>query len=237
MQTESSTHSGVAPLTEKSPFTDVTFNSVEDAAAAHAAYIQGQFDNCDTVIRQYQREIEATTKRQREILEKTRVDREAREKASFDVSDAENALKRANALCEAEDAVSNQDHHLSVYDDCVMSLDHLNDVEKTDSSLSNAQIQRRSAVDELAAKQKCLTDISERLQLDHAQAAPLLGKIYDLLESKESEEKNQRTLTILSRLIRMGPKLVEFLEEVLGDSDIDEWTEEKLRQVEEAVVL
>jgi hypothetical protein len=70
-----------------------------------------------------------------------------------------------------------------------------------------------------------------------AQAEPLLSKIYDLCESKETEEKNQRTLTILNRLIQMGPKLVEFLEEVLGDKDINEWTEERLRQVEQANVL
>ncbi|KAF4997986.1 hypothetical protein FGRMN_3506 [Fusarium graminum] len=211
MQTDSSAHAGNTPLAEESPFLDVTFKSLQDAQAAYAAYIKGQLDNCDTNIRQSQREIETTTQRQKEVCESTRANVIAREKASSDVTDAERALKRANALCAAEEMV--------------------------EGGHSGALIQRLSAAANLAAKEKCLADISEKLQIDHAEAAPLLSKVYDLCESKESEEKNRRTLAILSRLIRMGPKLVEFLEEVLGDRDIDEWTEEKLRQVEEAVVL
>ncbi|KAF5656547.1 hypothetical protein FHETE_10947 [Fusarium heterosporum] len=237
MQTESPAHSGNPLLAEESPFLDVTFKSLEDAQAAYAAYIKGQLDNCDNNIRRSQREIEATTQRQKEICESTRVNAVAREKASSGVSDAEKALKRANALCAAEDAVLSQVRHICATHGSVIPLDDLNEAQMGAGGRSEAQMQRLSAAADLAAKEKCLAEITEKLQVDHAEAAPLLSKVYDLCASKETEEKNQRTLTILSRLICMGPKLVEFLEEVLGDRDINEWTEEKLRQVEEAIVL
>jgi hypothetical protein len=107
----------------------------------------------------------------------------------------------------------------------------------SNSHNSEAQLQKQAAAANLDAKKKSLADICNKLQIAEAQAAPLLSKIYDLCETEESEKKNQRTLTILNRLIQMGPKLVDFLEEVLGDKDINEWTKEKLRQVEQANVL
>ncbi|SPJ85373.1 uncharacterized protein FTOL_11154 [Fusarium torulosum] len=224
-----------SPSVGESPFVD--FKSLEDAQAAYAAYMKDQMDKSKATIHRSRADIDTARQKHKELLESTRVNNAAKEKAISDASDAQNALQRANALCAAEDEVLEQVRRISANHPSVISDDALLGIVTSNSRNSEAQLQKQAAAADLEAKKKCLADTCNKLQMAEAQAAPLLSKIYDLCESKETEEKNQRTLTILSRLIQMGPKLVEFLEEVLGDKDINEWTEERLRQVEQVNVV
>ncbi|WZH49652.1 hypothetical protein QYS62_010857 [Fusarium acuminatum] len=225
------------PSVGGSHFLDVTFKSLEDAQAAYAAFTKDQMDKSKATIHRSRTDIETTRQKRKELLESTRVNKAAKEKATSDASAAQKALHRATALCAAEDEVLEQVRRISASHPSVISDDALLSIVSSNSRNSEAQLQKQAAAADLDARKKCLADICNKLQMAEAQAAPLLSKIYDLCETEESEKKNQRTLTILNRLIQMGPKLVDFLEEVLGDKDINEWTEEKLRQVQEANVF
>ncbi|KAM0241388.1 hypothetical protein ACHAP5_007664 [Fusarium lateritium] len=225
------------PPSRGSQFLDVTYKSLEDAQAAYAAFTKDQMDKSNAIIHRSRTDIEASRQQHEELLESARVNNVAKEKAISDASEAQKALQRANALCAAEDEVLKQVRSISAKYPSVISGDALLGIVTSNSHNSEAQLQKQAAAADLEAKKKCLADICNKLQMAEAQAEPLLNKIYDLCKSEESEKKNQRTLTILNCLIRMGPKLVDFLEEVLGDADINEWTEEKLRQVEQVNVL
>ncbi|KAM0201493.1 hypothetical protein ACHAPA_010785 [Fusarium lateritium] len=219
-----------------SQFLDVTYKSLKDAQAAYAAFIKDQMDKSNATVHRSRTDIEASRQQHRELLESTRVNNAAKEKAIYDTSEAQKVLQRANALCAAEDEALDQLRSMSANCPFVISHDALLSIVTSNRQNSEVQLQKQAAAADLDAKKKCLADICNKLQMAEAQAAPLLSKIYDLCDSEESEKKNQRTLTILNRLIRMGPKLVGFLQEVLGDTDINEWTEEKLRQVEQVNV-
>ncbi|CAJ0542557.1 Ff.00g001380.m01.CDS01 [Fusarium sp. VM40] len=225
------------PSVGESPFVDVTFKSFEDAQAAYSAYLKEQVDKSQATIHRSRGDIDTARQQRKELLESHHMNNAAKEKAVSDASSAQKALQRATALCAAEDEVLEQVRRISANHPSVISDDALLGIVSSNSRNSEAQLQKQAAAANLDAKKKCLADICNKLQLAEAQAAPLLSKIYDLCETEELEKKNQRTLTILNRLIQMGPKLVDFLEEVLGDKDIDEWTEDKLRQVQEANIL
>lgn len=215
----------------------IQFKSFEDAQAAYSTYLKEQVDKSQATIHRSRGDIDTARQQRKELLESHRMNNAAKEKAVSDASSAQKALQRATALCAAEDEVLEQVRRISANHPSVISDDALLGIVSSNSRNSEAQLQKQAAAANLDAKKKCLADICNKLQMAEAQAAPLLSKIYDLCETEELEKKNQRTLTILNRLIQMGPKLVDFLEEVLGDKDINEWTEEKLRQVQEANVL
>jgi len=72
--------------------------------------------------------------------------------------------------------------------------------------------------------------------MTESQAAALSDLLIELEEKKESQEKDERDINILRRLVAMGPKLVDFIEELLGGRDIEEWSKEKLKEAKQSKI-
>ena len=178
-------------------------------------------------IRRTKDEIESTRLRHRERVEAILHETAVKEQIETEIAEA---LKEAQRK-EAEYTVN------------IKALRHarLYSSENPDENEAAAKEKARRVSQELdagnldiEAKKKRLADKVTEIKMTEAQAAALSDLLIVLEEKKESQEKDERDINILRRLIAIGPKLVDYIEELLGGRDIEEWSKEKLQEAKKS---
>ncbi|KAH7174349.1 uncharacterized protein B0J16DRAFT_388166 [Fusarium flagelliforme] len=216
---------------EESPFDGVSFRSLEEAQEAHDLYLKGQLTSAGIIIRRTKDEIESTRLRHREHVQQILNETAAKDQIEADVAEAQKKVRRK----EAEYAVNVK----------ALRQARLYAAENPDGNkaAASAAEKARIALQELDAgnlninaEKKRLADKVAEIKMTEAQAAALSDVLIQLEEKKESQEKDERDISVLRRLVAMGPKLVDFIEELLGGRDIEEWSKEKLQEAKQSKI-
>ncbi|RGP67690.1 hypothetical protein FSPOR_5880 [Fusarium sporotrichioides] len=211
---------------EESPFLDVTFKTFEEAQKAYTAYLKGEITTSGNVIRRSEDQIENTRRRHRNLVQKILQDTATKDDVASEVAEAQQRVHHAKELHSNEAEALREARRRAISNpSAAESAREIAELARREREAGQQQEAQRAVVE---AKQGVLVQIMTVLKKTETEAAVLSDKLIELGEAKETEEKNQRDLTILRRLIRLGPKLVDLIDELLGDQDIDEWSREKV---------
>ncbi|CZS81313.1 unnamed protein product [Fusarium graminearum] len=206
---------------EDSPFLDVT--------KAYTAYLKGEITTSGNIIRRSEEQIETTSRRHRDLVQKILRDTAAKDNAASEVTEAQQQMLIAKEVHDAEAEALREARR--------SAIENPSDTGSAQAIAGLAHRERESGQHQEAqraiveVKQRILVDIMTMLKKTEAEAAVLSDRLCELGDAKETEEKNERDLTILRRLIRLGPKLVDLVDELLGDQDIDDWSREKAHEM------
>ncbi|KAG8672346.1 hypothetical protein FPOAC2_05728 [Fusarium poae] len=224
LQTGLITPVGENGFAEESPFLDVTFKTFEEAQKAYTAYLKGEITTSGNVIRRSEDQIEATSRRHRDLVRKMLQDDARKDNAASEVAEAQQRMHHAEELHHTEAEALREARRRAISNPSAAGpAQEIAELAQRERESGQQRESQRAIVE---AKQRVLVEIMTVLKNAEAEAEVLQNRVIELGEAKETEEKNQRDLTILRRLIRLGPKLVDLVDELLGDRDIDEWSKE-----------
>ncbi|KAM0500962.1 hypothetical protein ACHAP8_004683 [Fusarium lateritium] len=220
---------GESGFAEESPFLDVTFKTFEEAQNAYRAYLKGEITTSGNIIRRSEDQIETTSRRHRHLVEKILHNEISKENAASEVAEAQQRVHHAEELHNAEVEALREARRCAISNpSAAESAQEIAELVQRERESGQQQEAQRAIVE---AKQEALVEIMTVMKNTEAEAAVLSDRLIELGDAKETEEKNQRDLSILRRLIRLGPKLVDLLDELLGDQDIDEWSKEMVHDI------
>ncbi|KAH6993206.1 hypothetical protein EDB82DRAFT_555371 [Fusarium venenatum] len=212
---------GESGFAEESPFLDVT--------NAYRAYLKGEITTSGNVIRRSEDQIETTSRRHRDLVQKILRSGISKENAASEVAEAQQWVHHAEEIHNSVTEALREARHRAISNPSAAgSAQEIAELVQRERESGQHQEAQRAIVE---AKQGVLVEIMTVLKNIEAEAAVLHDRLIELGEAKETEEKNERDLTILRRLIRLGPKLVDLLDELLGDQDIDEWSKEMVHDI------
>ncbi|KAF4448073.1 hypothetical protein F53441_8465 [Fusarium austroafricanum] len=201
--------------------------SLNDAQAAYAAHLTSEIAKADETITRLLNNLTNSTRRQQELVESIRLNTEAKEIVVQETTEAFQALQRARALCEADIETMETLRRISMEKPGLIPTETMLHIE------DNAQTAKREAEEALDAKKKRLTDLANKIQMDESQVGPLGPKIEDLSGKIQEAKEGRRRLDILHRFIVMGSKLVDSVDEVLRETNVEEWTEKNLQEMQQ----
>ncbi|UZP38576.1 hypothetical protein NXS19_006392 [Fusarium pseudograminearum] len=214
---------------EESPFLDVTFKTFEEAQKAYTAYLKGEITTSGNIIRRSEEQIETTSRRHRDLVQKILRDTVTKDNAASEVTEAQQQMLIAKEVHDAEAEALREARRSAIANPSdAGSAQAIAGLAHRERESGQHQEAQRAIVE---VKQRILVDIMTMLKKTEAEAAVLSDRLCELGDEKETEEKNERDLTILRRLIRLGPKLVDLVDELLGDQDIDDWSREKVHEM------
>lgn len=205
------------------------FKTFEEAQKAYTAYLKGEITTSGNIIRRSEEQIETTSRRHRDLVQNILRDTAAKDHAASEVTEAQQQMLIAKEVHDAEAEALQEARRSAIANPSdAGSAQAIAGLAHREQESGQHQEAQRAIVE---VKQRILVDIMTMLKKTEAKAAVLSDRLCELGDAKETEEKNERDLTILRRLIRLGPKLVDLVDELLGDQDIDDWSREKVHEM------
>jgi hypothetical protein len=183
------------------------------------------------IIRRTKDEIESTRLRHREHVEKILHETALKDQIESDIAKAQEEVRRKEAEYAINIKALRQARRYAA-DNSEGSLASASAAEQAKRSLQELDAGNLN----ISAEKKRLADKVAEIRMTESQAAALSDLLIELEDKKESQEKDERDINILRRLVAMGPKLVDFIEELLGGRDIEEWSKEKLQEAKQSKI-